>query len=227
MSSFFDAPPPPDPPGRLWAGRREAAVIGKTVALNLVIGRSDKAALWIPALTASADGFEFGLELRHDLEEEEFGHPFFFDHHPRRRRRTSEGGLDPELLRFGVQFSDGRKATNIDSHIPSRTGRDNPADGPVLMGRGGGGGQGRWRQDFSVSPLPPAGPLAFVCEWPIAAIPETRNEIDSALVRDAASEAVLLWAGTETAEDPGSWTTQQVALTPEPPEPPDQPDPTG
>ena len=154
-------------------------MIGKTVALNLVLGRSDTAALWIPALTASADGFEFDLELRHDLDEEEFGDPFFFGHRPGRRRRTSEGGLDPELLRFGIQFSDGRKATNIDTRIPSRTpGVDEPPGGLVLSPRGGGGGQGRWRQDFWVSPLPPAGPLAFVCEWPVAAIPETRNEVD-------------------------------------------------
>ena len=198
-------------------------MIGKTIALNLVIGRSDKAALWIPALTASVDGFELDLELRHNLDDEEFVHPFFF-HHPRRRRRSSEGGVDPELVRFGIQFSDGRKATNIDGRIPTRTaGEDQPPEGPALMPRGGGGGEGRWRQDFWVTPLPPAGSLAFVCEWPIAAIPETRSEIDSALVREAAAEAVLLWPASETRGDTGNGTTYeaiQVALTPEPPEPP-------
>lgn len=203
-------------------------MIGKTVALNLVIGRSERAALWIPALTASADGFDFDLELRHDLEEEEFGHPFFFDHHPQWRKRTPEGGLDPELLRFGIQFADGGKATNIESSIPFRTsGADDPVEVPVLMARGGGGGEGRWRQDFLVSPLPPPGPLAFVCEWPIAAIPETRNEIDSSLVREAASEAIRLWPGTEDREDTGSWTTHRVVLTPERPEPPEPADPGG
>lgn len=46
MASFFEPPPPPperppQPPRRPWAGARDA-VIGKTVALNLVIGRSEK-----------------------------------------------------------------------------------------------------------------------------------------------------------------------------------------
>ena len=108
--------PPPDPPRRPWARARDA-VIGKTVALNLVIGQSDKA-LWIPAVTAFPDGFEFRVELRGRLDEEEFGHPFFFAHRPRRRHRTPEEGLDPDLLRLGIQFSDGRKATNIESRMP-------------------------------------------------------------------------------------------------------------
>jgi hypothetical protein len=210
MSSFFEPPPPPpepppEPPRRPWAGARDA-VIGRTVALNLVIARSDKAALWIPAVTAFLDGFEFDVELRGRLDDEEFGHPFFFAHHPRRRRRrTPEEGLDPELLRLGIQFSDGRKATNIESRMPfPMAGEpDEPPEGPVLFPRGGGGGDGRWSQGFWVWPLPPEGPLAFVCEWPAADIPETRSEIDSVLVRDAAAEAVILWSDVETRSGAG------------------------
>lgn len=230
MASFFEPPPPPpepppQPPRRPWAGARDA-VIGKTVALNLVIGRSEKAALWVPALTAYLDGFEFDIELRRRLDGDEFEHPFFLGHHPRRRRRSSEEGLDPDLLRLGIQFSDGRKATNIDSHPPFRMPGepDEPPEGPVLFPRGGGGGDGRWTQGFWVWPLPPAGPLAFVCEWPAAEIPETRNEVDSALVRDAATDAVILWSDSETRSDTGGWTsygTQNVVLAQSPPEPPE------
>jgi hypothetical protein len=34
---------------------------------------------------------------------------------------------------------------------------------------------------------PPAGPLAFVCEWPLRGIVETRAEIDAAPILEAAA----------------------------------------
>ena len=43
--------------------------------------------------------------------------------------------LPPELLRIGVQFGDGRTATNIGGH-------DRPVGGPVIVALGGGGGGG-------------------------------------------------------------------------------------
>jgi hypothetical protein len=78
---------------------------------------------------------------------------------------------------------------------------------------------------YWVWPLPPEGPLAFVCEWPIADIPETRTEIDSALLRDAAADAVIVWPENESdAFHGGSSTTgyeQRVVLTPDPSKPPE------
>jgi hypothetical protein len=38
-------------------------------------------------------------------------------------------------------------------------------------------------------PLPPIGPLFFVCEWPAAGIPLTRVEVDSERLRDAAGRS--------------------------------------
>jgi hypothetical protein len=229
VSAFFDPPPlepprerPPRPP---WTGERDA-VVGKTVALNLVIGRSDKAALWIPAITAFLDGFEFEIAMRYRLEGE-FDHPLLLVHH--RRREASAEGLDPGLLRLGVQFSDGRKATNVDSLMPFPMPRepDEPPEGPVLLERDGSGGAGRWHQGFWVWPLPPRGPLAFVCEWPAADISETRNEIDSALVRDAAADAIMLWSDAETTSESGDWSyeTHRIELPSSREEPPEPPDP--
>jgi hypothetical protein len=44
-----------------------------------------------------------------------------------------------------------------------------------------------------VWPLPPAGPLAFVCEWPGRGIAESRMEPDARLILEAAGRAVTLW----------------------------------
>jgi hypothetical protein len=201
--SFFEPPPPPpepppQPPRRPWQGPPDG-VIGHTIPLSLVIGRAEKAAVWIPALTVYPDGFEFEVEIRHRLDDEQFEHPFFMGHHLRRRAAASEE-LPAELLRLGIEFSDGRKATNLGGpHWLRPDEPDAEPEGPLLQpSGGGGGGGGRWRHGFYVWPLPPAGALAFVCEWPAAAIELTRSEIDTDSLWAAAADAVVLWE-----DDPG------------------------
>jgi hypothetical protein len=232
--SFFEPPPPPppeppEPPRRPWHGPPDATV-GRALALNLVLGRSGKAALWIPSLGVYPDGFELSVEIRHRLDEDELEHPFFMHLHLHRRRRRPPGEqLDPELVRLGIEFADGRRATNLDERMPfALPGEpDEPPTGPVLAVAGGGGGGGRWHANFWVWPLPPEGPLAFVCEWPVAGIPETRREIDSAPIRDAAAAAVVLWAD-ERRGGPGGITTFQrmrASSTSAPPEPRQPADP--
>jgi hypothetical protein len=78
-----------------------------------------------------------------------------------RRRRSTE--LEPELVRLGVEFADGRKATNL-GHPFHRDPQDEDRSQPVLP-RGGGGGGRSWQMTWWVWPLPPPGQLALVCEW--------------------------------------------------------------
>jgi hypothetical protein len=58
---------------------------------------------------------------------------------------------------------------------------------------GGGGGGGRWHQDFWLWPLPPAGTVAFVCEWHPAGIALSRAEIDAQPLLDAAARSTALF----------------------------------
>lgn len=109
--------------------------------------------------------------------------------------RPGRGSTYEEMLRFGIAFSDGRKATNVGGRRHGPGGE--PTD-PVLWGMGGGGGGGRWRQDFWIWPLPPPGPVGFVCEWPAAGIPLTRNEVDAQTLLDAAARARALFPDEPT-----------------------------
>ena len=95
-----------------------------------------------------------------------------------------------ELLRFGVQFADGRKATNLDrpAYDP-----DQEPDRPVLNQHGGGGGGLAWDMEHWVWPLPPPGPFTFVCECPARAIAESGAEIDAGSILEAAGRAVTFW----------------------------------
>jgi hypothetical protein len=102
------------------------------------------------------------------------------------------GELGDYVLRFGVGFADGRKATNLERHRDFEGGPT--PDPPALRLR-------RWEGydllsqevDAWVWGLPPPGPLAFVCEWPARHIPESRTEVDAGLVLEAAGRATALW----------------------------------
>jgi hypothetical protein len=116
-----------------------------------------------------------------------------FDWHPfHRPRQGSE--LPPEILRLGVQFADGAKATNLGMPFFPQ-GPDERPRGPILMPRGGGGGGRRWDVSFWLWPLPPRGQLTLVCEWPARAVELTRVEIDAGTLIEAAERAAPLWPG--------------------------------
>jgi hypothetical protein len=147
------------------------------VAVELLLARSQTAAISIAYLDAHPTGFEFEVKAVTSTAEHEFDRGVFGRHWPQLGENRDE--LPPILLRIGVQFADGRKATNIIGH-------DRPPAGPVLWPLAGGGGGGSFRQAYWVSPLPPSGPLALVYEWPAVGIPLSRHEIDAQLILDAA-----------------------------------------
>ena len=50
-----------------------------------------------------------------------------------------------------------------------------------------------WDLGLAVQPLPPPGPLAFICAWPGRGIATSRMEVDGGAIRAAAEAAVTLW----------------------------------
>jgi hypothetical protein len=156
------------------------------VPLEYVLAKTEKAAVCLTRIAAYPTGFSFDIATLTDPEHDDLD-PLLFDQ-PRRRRTGVE--IPPELLRFGLQFSDGSKVTNLGG--PS-FGRHDP-QGPTMFGRGGGGGGGAWHQSHWIWPLPPPGPMLVVCEWPAADIAQTQTEIDAQLVLDAAARAQVIFS---------------------------------
>ncbi len=210
--AFFEPPPAPPEPPRLerqpWWGP-PANVVGASVALGLIVGRSDKAAITIADGVVYRSGFEFSLEVRVRAEFKEFRPgPPWVSHHGR-GRGAAVAELPPELLRYGIEFADGSKATSIGSGPFTPPGEpEQPPAGPLLVPGVGGGDGSRWQQRCWVWPLPREGPLAFVCEWPVAQIPLSRVEIEAALIREAATRTVELWPEDERQRHSGG-----VAIT--------------
>ena len=171
-------------------------VLPGAVALEVVVAQSEQAAVYIGRCAAFPTGLD--LEL-HAIAAAGAG-----DLDPSLNgiyQRPGVGSTYEQMLRFGVAFADGRKASNLGGF--TRSGEE--PEGPVLLGMGGGGGGGRWHQGFWMWPLPPIGPLAFVCEWPAAGIPLTRVEVDSQLLRDAAGRSRELFPNQASGVRGGTW----------------------
>lgn len=178
--AVVSSPPP-------WLGPPHNVLPG-IAPVELIIARTKETVVATAGIRAYPEGFGFTLSLRlrtvSTREEQHF--PYVLDY------RSLEGeALPDEFLRFGVQFADSRKATNLD-RLPDDPDGQAPG-GPVLQQHGGGGGGAAWDIEYWVWPLPPAGPLAFVCEWPSRAIAESRAEVDAGVILDAAGHAVTLW----------------------------------
>ena len=201
--SFFEAPPPleqpPELPQPAWLGP-PANVLGAAVPLRVVLARTEEVAVAVTDASAYPTGVELTLAVRVRRE----SHDAAFLHvdpihgpYPRR------GGLPDELLRFGVELADGRKATSV-SGFPAWDHEGEPEQ-PVLIPRGGGGGGRSWDQRFWLWPLPPPGLLALVCEWPAHGVSLTRVEVDAGEIVDAAARAEELWPDDTGARSGGAW----------------------
>jgi hypothetical protein len=174
-------------------------VLPGVAPVALLLARTDNTVVGLTDVRGYPNGFVFLLRLRWGLvadryEEVPWPFPDWGSPDP------LDGELFPdELLRFGVKFAEGRRVTNMDQYpfVPEEL----PLDQPVLVEGGGvgseGGRMGRGAfgdLELAVQPLPPPGPLAFVCAWPSRGIPEVQVEIDAGLVLEAAAAAVPFFA---------------------------------
>jgi hypothetical protein len=198
------APPPEPPPERplpAWSGP-PANTLGGVVALELLVARSDKAAVWLGSATVYPTGVDFALAIRWRPEFRDvtmYGRPWHYEPSP-------SGGLPDELFRAGIEFADGSKATTLGSGLGTTVaiaGRpDDSPEGPLLLPRGGSGGAESRSQALWLWPLPSQGPLSFVCEWPALDIGLSRTQIDAARLQEAASRSRTLWEDDRPAAGP-------------------------
>jgi hypothetical protein len=206
MSFFSAARPPQEEPPRLpqpkaWHGPPLRSLPGH-MSETLILAHTDRVAIAVTALAAYPTGFTFDLESiprRYDPREWAG-----LDHSGFHHGIGQHGDLPPELLRFGIEFADGSRATSLDTPTRGYEDPETSPPPPLLRPMGGGGGGGRWRHHTWVWPLPPPGPLAFVCEWPALDIALTRVAIDAEALHQAANRSRLLWDGPGDAAPAGT-----------------------
>jgi hypothetical protein len=168
-------------------------VLPGVVGMEMVLARNDRAVVFVGRLAVFPAGVEF--ELRVLTVGDGLLDPSLNGVYLGRGGRPREDNYD-EMLRFGVEFSDGRRATNVGG----RPGRD---------------GEPEWRQGFWLWPLPPPGPLTFVCEWPAAGLALSRADIDAQTVIDAAARAQVVFPDQRSDGPVFGWSSSQVVIGPE------------
>ena len=207
MDFFPEPPEPPDPPDEeqahrqpVWMGPPDDVLPG-VVPVELVLGRSDSTVVGLIGMRAFLTGVQMSLAVRvrgrvrrRDLNAEVFDGPY--DH-----------GMDAQWqatrLKWGFELADGRRVTNVDPW-PEQPNRDHARphhpddwlwepDHPVLHGGGGGGGGRSVDREYWLWPLPPAGRVRVVCQWPDQDIAANVQDIDAAPILAAARRAVPLW----------------------------------
>ena len=182
--------------------------LGGVVPVELLVARSDAAAIAVRRIVAYPDGFEFTLDvwirkpLRRRRRGLRFGSAILLD------LDEIDGELPDDYLRFGIEFPDGARVTNLDT--PAwRISADATEPMHGMESHGGGGSDRRYTQEWWAWPVPTGGPLAFVCEWPAYDIPETRAEVEGEVVEDAAARARPVWS--DDADRPTHLTRSQLS----------------
>jgi hypothetical protein len=192
-----NSPAFPMPPG--WAMPPSEA--GVVVPLNRLVARGPNTVLALPAARVYSTGCT--LELEATMRQGDLSADAWWDLHMSAHLGFfAVAGLENldrlphRLLRVGLRFSDGTKVTSLE---PGRwqPGGTEP-DGPVLaLTPGGGGGRGLADRHAELGlwlwPLPPAGPVEFAVEWPIAGIPETIVRLDGAALVAAGGRSEPTW----------------------------------
>jgi len=148
---------------------------------TLQFDRSAQTAIAITGVWAYSSGFEFFVTrlIRPDA-------PGFDDGPvPARPRDTL---AERQSLRISLQLADGSKV--VSGGAPG----DAEPTGPILQSRGGGGSSHRVVLRWWAWPLPPSGPLEFICPLGTG---ETRVSVDAQLILDASRQSVRAWPEDE------------------------------
>lgn len=192
MSDFFPSPPtPPEPEDEAsspeWLNPPDDTLPG-VVAYELIIGQSATAAVVLTGMRAYPVGvsMKLGVHIRkrhrtRDLNSEVFDGPY---------RHDCDDAWQRGRLKWGLEFVDGTRVTNLDNL--ALISADRPVR-PTLTGGGGSSSNQHAERDYWLWPLPPAGPAKIVCQWLDFDIERTTQQIDTALIVEAANRAVPLW----------------------------------
>lgn len=191
MDEFFEIPESPADRSRpaevdepAWIHPPRDVVAG-LVADRRVIARTDRLVVVLTHIDAFRTGASVRLRIigRRSDGQSDTDWWDFHDDVMGHRRRQSAGAIPDGFLRIGVEFSDGRRATNVAHAVdPDPRLWFTPPAEPSLFEHGG-GGSGR-ADSFSAGrsvwlwPLPPPERFDLVIEWPAHGIPITRVPID-------------------------------------------------
>lgn len=188
----------PEPKRKRWRGAADDT-LGVAVPYGEFLVRNDDIAVIVTGLVAFPVGFTVIVVALSRLDDPTESLDMSVHSVMGRSSQSPD-----QAFRFGIEFSDGSRVTNDAEFGYSRR---EPAQ-PLLRHRGGSSGGRRASQGFWCTPLPPPGPMRFVCRWLAQGVEETSLQLDAQVILDAAARAVPVWPEDvdlpEDEEQPGA-----------------------
>ncbi len=198
--SFFPAdPPPPDPaefapqPQPWWAPPGDE--LPALFPVSELLAATGNVAVAVIGVRVYSTGAEFLIERRMrrgsmDVRAWQDAQLGFGGHH----HHSGSAGFEGRL-RFGMVLGDGQQLV-VDSLFQRSFGPDAPEGHSLVQTGGNGGGDmsyQRYEDALWLWPLPPAGPLELVMQWPDLGIPESRAVMSGEGMRELAAGVRRLW----------------------------------
>lgn len=180
---------PPRDPGR--EPRRDE--LGAAIVIDELIAATDRVAILLESARVHSDGVLFVIARylrRAGSTADEWAHA--------QHDFSGYWGRGPseQRIRWGLALGDGERVLS-DLPMFGRADHGDAAIGHTLVQRGGGGPGGMEFQvhvdELWLHPLPPAGALEVVVQWPAFGIPESRVVLDGAMIAAQAACTRPMW----------------------------------
>ena len=181
-----------------WSGP-PALEAGVVLAVEQTVARSANVVVRVPVIRAFSSGCMLDVEVvcrQGTLSEDDWWDLLMSAHGD---FLGSRGGarLPDKLLRLGIRYAAGTKATTIGQHHRTTPASGDPT-GPLLCWSPGSGGMHGRELGFSgfglwLWPSPPAETFEFAVEWPFGGIELTITELDGAAIVAAADRSTRYW----------------------------------
>jgi hypothetical protein len=212
---FFEPPPEQEETTRLpkpglpaWYAP-PADEMGGVVVSGLVPARTPNIAITLPTIQAFETGCLMNVDIvmrPHTLSADDF-QALQLSVYPHMVARAGAGRLPDNLLRFGVRFADGAKATTVGQRFDRARIPQDPPPGPQLSWLFGGMSMRSGDEDMSAStmglwlwPLPPRETFELGVEWPAGGIELSIVDLDGEAIRSAAQQSVPYWPDSPQSE---------------------------
>ncbi|MFI7700406.1 hypothetical protein [Nonomuraea sp. NPDC049480] len=183
--------------------------MGAVMVSGLVVARNPNVAITLPTIQAFSNGCLMNVDIvmkRRTLSPDDF-QALQLSVYPHMVTGASSGRLPDNLLRFGVRFADGTKATTIGQRFDRTEIPQDPPPGPRLSWLFGGMSMRSGDEDAGVVsvdlwlwPSPPRETFELGVEWPAGGIELSIVELDGAAIASAAQRSVPYWPDSPQGE---------------------------
>jgi hypothetical protein len=184
--------------------------MGAMLVSGLVLARTPNVAITLPTIQAFSNGCLMNVNIvmrQHTTMPPDDFQALQLSVYPLMVTGVSAGRLPDKLLRFGVRFANGTKATTVGQRIDRSQIPQDPPSGPRLSWLLGGMSMRSGDDDAGVNvmglwlwPLPPQETFELAVEWPAGSVALSIVNLDGAAIVSAAQQSLPYWPDSDQSQ---------------------------